>query len=148
MAKRATRGRGAEAEHAGSEQREAVGLFLALIDSLPDGILIADKYGRIVLANSQAQALFGYGPDEFLGKPVEILVPERMRKTYAQHRAEYERGPRGRTRPRFGTVGLRRDGSEFDAEISAVLGLSEVNVRVSIFRALKRLRSLIEEDTL
>lgn len=42
---------------------------------------------------------------------------------------------------------LKFEGELSYAEISAVLRLSEVNVRVSIFRALKRLRSLMEEDT-
>jgi len=43
-------------------------------------------------------------------------------------------------------LALKFEGELSYAEISAVLRLSEVNVRVSIFRALKRLRSLMEED--
>ncbi len=43
-------------------------------------------------------------------------------------------------------LSLKFEGELTYAEISTVLGLSEVNVRVSIFRALKRLRSLVEED--
>jgi len=43
-------------------------------------------------------------------------------------------------------LALKFEGELSYAEISRVLRLSEVNVRVSIFRALKRLRSLMEED--
>ena len=43
-------------------------------------------------------------------------------------------------------LSLKFEGELSYAEISRVLRLSEVNVRVSIFRALKRLRSLMEEE--
>ena len=43
-------------------------------------------------------------------------------------------------------LALKFEGELSYTEISRVLRLSEVNVRVSIFRALKRLRSLMEED--
>ncbi|MDP2675514.1 MAG: RNA polymerase sigma factor [Dehalococcoidia bacterium] len=43
-------------------------------------------------------------------------------------------------------LALKFEGELSYGEISRVLRLSEVNVRVSIFRALKRLRSLMEED--
>ncbi len=45
-------------------------------------------------------------------------------------------------------IALKFEGELSYAEISAVLGLSEVNVRVSIFRALKRLRRMMEEEAL
>jgi RNA polymerase sigma-70 factor (ECF subfamily) len=43
-------------------------------------------------------------------------------------------------------LALKFEGELSYAEISRVLKISEVNVRVSIFRALKRLRGLMEED--
>lgn len=42
-------------------------------------------------------------------------------------------------------LALKFDGELSYPEISRVLGLSEVNVRVSVFRALKRLRRLVED---
>ncbi len=44
-------------------------------------------------------------------------------------------------------LSLRFDGELSDAEISCVLNISKGNVRVSIFRALRRLRSLMVEET-
>ncbi len=43
-------------------------------------------------------------------------------------------------------LALKFDGELSDAEIGCVLKMSKVNVRVSIFRALRRLRSLMEEE--
>ena len=42
-------------------------------------MVIVGKDGRIVLVNAQTEKLFGYTRDELLGKPVELLVPERFR---------------------------------------------------------------------
>ena len=47
----------------------------ALMDSAPDGILILDPDGKIVLANDAAERLFGYARNELVGEPVEFLVP-------------------------------------------------------------------------
>jgi PAS domain S-box-containing protein len=66
-------------------------------DALPDGILVADEHGRIVLANQQLAVLSGYDPDELIGLPVETLVPARYRRAHQQHRAAFATAPR--TRP-------------------------------------------------
>ena len=36
-------------------------VFRALTESSPDGIVLADQEGRIILVNSQTEKLFGYG---------------------------------------------------------------------------------------
>jgi PAS domain S-box-containing protein len=93
--------------------------FRVLLDAAPDGIVIVDGEGRIVLTNRQAQALFGFTVDELLGARVEILLPEAYRAIHARHRAAYHEAPR--TRP-MGTgmelIARRKDGTEFPVEIS------------------------------
>src|SRR5262245_45502847 len=102
---------------AGLAAREA--MFRALLDAAPDGMVVVDREGRIVLANRQAEALFGVAGHELIGRPVEVLLPEAYRATHEEQRARYHAAPR--TRP-MGTglelLARRGDGSEFPVEIS------------------------------
>jgi protein-histidine pros-kinase len=53
--------------------------FRDLLESTPDGIVMTNSTGRIVLANSQAEKLFAYSPGELRGQLIEILLPQRFR---------------------------------------------------------------------
>jgi PAS domain S-box-containing protein len=78
-----------------------------------------DDKGRMVLVNSQTEALFGYAREDLLGEKVELLVPERFRGVHPDHRADYFKEPRTRAMGAgLELYGRRRDGSEFPAEIS------------------------------
>ena len=94
-------------------------MFRALLESAPDAMVIVNQAGTIVLVNAQAVRLFGYARAEMLGKPVELLVPQRYRDRHASHRGVYV----GAAHPRGMGAGLdlfgqRKDGSEFPVEIS------------------------------
>src|SRR5207248_248794 len=60
-----------------------------LLESTPDAIVIVNNTGRIVLANGQAEKLFGYDRIELRGKPVESLLPDRYRGGHVGHRSGY-----------------------------------------------------------
>ena len=91
----------------------------SLLESVPDAMIVADETGRIVHVNAVAVRLFGWPASELLGQPVEVLLPGRFRQVHQMHRAGYHTAPR--TRPMglgLDLSGLRKDGSEFAAEIS------------------------------
>lgn len=93
--------------------------FQDLLESTPDGIIMVNPMGRIVLSNSQAEMLFGYGHGELRGKPIEVLLPERYRGSHVGHRSNYFGQPRTRSMGAgLELYGLRKDGTEFPVEIS------------------------------
>jgi len=90
-----------------------------LIDALADGVVLADKGGRIMLANRRAAAMFGYQPDELIGEPVESLMPAGLRDGHRLDRAAYVLKPTARAMAdRAWLVGLRKDGTTIPITIT------------------------------
>ncbi len=89
------------------------------LEAAPDAMIIIDVSGRVVYANRQVSALFGYSHDEIIGQSVERLMPERFRNRHVGHRDGYF----GNVRVRPMGAGLelfgqRQNGGEFPIEIS------------------------------
>ena len=93
--------------------------FSDLLELTPDAIIMASPTGRIVLANSQAEKLFGYQPGELRGQLVEVLLPARYHGGHVAHRSNYFAQPRTRAMgDGMELFGVRKDGVEFPVEIS------------------------------
>ncbi len=91
----------------------------AFLDAAPDAMVIVDALGKIAFSNIEAEALFGYSRAELVGKPVEILLPERLRARHDSHVLRYFVAPRRRPMgPGLELFARRRDGTEFPVEIS------------------------------
>lgn len=101
-----------------TRRRREEQLFRGLLEAAPDAMVIVDGDGRIVLVNAQVERLFGYARAELVGRPVEMLVPERF-AAHTRFRAGYLHEPRTRPMGLAGNLTARRkDGSEFPVEIS------------------------------
>jgi PAS domain S-box-containing protein len=97
---------------------------------MPDAVVMVDSTGRIVLANSHAEQLFGYAAGELRACEIESLLPQRYRTAHAGHRANFFTVPS--VRPMGAGLqlyGLRKDGTEFPVEIS----LSPISAQAGTF---------------
>ncbi|MGH9553706.1 MAG: PAS domain S-box protein, partial [Terriglobales bacterium] len=96
--------------------------FRRLLEAAPDAMVIVDRAGRILLVNSQTDSMFGYGREELLNQPVEILIPEHFRQKHQQHREAYHGAPHSRPMGSgLELLGRRKDGGTFPVEISLSL---------------------------
>src|SRR5271168_1195989 len=112
----------ASAQGSSSQDGQASGKnenrFRQMVEAAPNAVVMIGVSGRIEMVNAQAERVFGYGRDEMLGRPVEMLVPERFRAHHPRLRDSFFADPRSRPmgagRDLFA---LRKDGSEFPVEI-------------------------------
>jgi PAS domain S-box-containing protein len=74
-----------------------------LIQAIGDAVVVADTGGAIVHWNPAATRLFGFTEDEALGRPLDLIIPERQR---ARHNEGYEKTVATGT-TRYGTSLLR-----------------------------------------
>lgn len=100
-----------------TRRKQAEEKFRLVVEASPNGIILVDEQGQIVLVNAQTEKLFGYAREELIGQPVDILVPTRFRNAHPSHRKEFMMAPEARAmgagRELFA---LRKDGSEFPVE--------------------------------
>ncbi len=89
----------------------------AILEGLPDAVVAAARDTRIVYVNVLAERLFGYQREELLGRPVQMLWPERLRERYARN-AELYFATENPLQFTTDVWGLRRDGTEFVGEMS------------------------------
>jgi PAS domain S-box-containing protein len=90
-----------------------------LLDNAPDGFIVINEAGVILLANQTVKPLFDYSPEELIGQNISMLIPERLRDAHVRHHQTYQQDPK--VRPMglgLKLFGRRRDGSEFPVEIS------------------------------
>lgn len=93
--------------------------FHGFLETAPDAVVIIDGNGVIALVNSQTEQLFGYGRAELLGRPLEMLMPERYRGSHFAQTRAYTADPRARPMGSgLDLFGMRKDGSEFPIDVS------------------------------
>jgi PAS domain S-box-containing protein len=83
-------------------------------DSTPDGILLVDPAGTILLVNARIEHDFGYAPAELIGQPVRRLLPEGVEPV---HTGAAGISPAPSNGARQEQAGTRKDGSSIAVEI-------------------------------
>ena len=94
-------------------------LYRRVVEDSPDALIFADPAGVIRVWNARAQALFGYAPDEAIGKSLDLIIPERLR---ARHWEGFDRTmATGKTRyagKLLAVPAIRKDGSSLSVEFT------------------------------
>ena len=94
--------------------------YRTLVRDTPDAIIYADAKGLIAFWNKGAERIFGFSDAEALGKPLDIIIPESLRK---RHRSGFEQTVHsGKSRYGAGDVlavpALRKDGTRISVEFT------------------------------
>ncbi len=87
----------------------------SIVETSDDAILSKTIHGKVLTWNAAAQRLFGYVPDEIIGRSIMLLVPEELRD---EERRILERVGRGEYVAHYETARLRRDGTPIQVSLS------------------------------
>jgi PAS domain S-box-containing protein len=98
--------------------RESEERFRLVVQSAPSAMIVVDKKGNMILANTLAEKLFGYSANELLGQPVELLIPQQFRETHNRLHQDYLAQPLAiAIGKRHSLYGLQKNGHEIPLEI-------------------------------
>jgi PAS domain S-box-containing protein len=101
-----------------TERKRADEKFRLAVESAPNAMVMVNEQGQIILANLQAEKLFGYSRAELESLPIESLVPDRFRASHPAYRQSYSARPVARAMGSGRDLFARRkDGTEFPVEI-------------------------------
>ena len=101
-----------------TERKHADERFRLAVEAAPNAMLMVGADRRITLVNRKAEDLFGYSREDFIGRPIEDIVPERFRQKHPEFVQGFLAKPKTRAmgagRELFGR---RKDGTEMPIEI-------------------------------
>jgi PAS domain S-box-containing protein len=114
-----------------TELRAANAYLAGILDIAEDAIVSVNGRQEIVLFNRGAEKTFGYQAADVLGKPLDMLIPERYGVTHRRDVDEFGRGPASARRmgERSEVYGRRADGGEFPADVT----ISKVSLDGDLF---------------
>ena len=95
----------------------------ALLEASAQGVIAVDGDGKIKIANDCTHQMFGYGPQELIGKYIDILMEDVLQHQYRLHKREFFSKPKAKILSDIPLNGRRKDGSVFPVQTS--IGISE-----------------------
>ncbi|HNP52370.1 MAG TPA: PAS domain S-box protein [Nitrosomonas nitrosa] len=100
------------------------------VEASPNGIVMTDHKGKIVMVNAATERFFGYARQELIGQPVEKLIPVRYHQKHPEYRQVYLKESQSRPMGHGNDLyGLRKNGQEFPVEV----GLNPVETEYGVF---------------
>ncbi len=106
-------------KRAATELAESEAHLRSVLETVPDAMVVIDRKGVMQSFSATAVRLFGYTPEEAIGRNVSLLMPEPYR---AQHDGYLHRYADTGEKRVIGTgrvvVGQRKDGTTFPMELS------------------------------
>ena len=92
-------------------------VFNVLFEAASEGIIVVDKTQTIVSSNMAADAMFGYEKGELVGKPLNVLIPQKYRGHHPEYFKDFlqdsEKRQMGHGRDLYG---IKKNGEEFPVE--------------------------------
>lgn len=123
-----------ELKSAEAQLKRGAAQLRSLIETTQDGVVFIDRAVRVVKYNPSAARIFGYGPDEVIGKEVSMLMPEAFAPEHDQHIEPDERTGEPHAIGRIRTVwGRRKSGERFPIELSVAELMADDDVRYAVF---------------
>ncbi len=108
----------------------------AMVEASPDALVMVDDHGVIELVNRQTEVLFGYDRIELLGRPVELLLPDRLARAHTAHRTRFRAAPEVRAMgSAMDLLARRADGTEIPVEVS--LSPMQLNGEMRVIAAVR-----------
>src|SRR5688572_16558427 len=91
----------------------------SLFENATEGIILTNKSGEMVLVNPAAEMMFNYNSLELIGRKIEILIPEKYRKSHIHLRQGFHNKPENRVMGHGRDLyGIKKNGEEFSVEVS------------------------------
>ncbi|MEN8790085.1 MAG: PAS domain S-box protein, partial [Flavobacteriaceae bacterium] len=93
-------------------------IFHLLSEAIIEGTIVVNQEFQIVSINGRAEVLFGYEPDELIGKSLSQIIPDKHRKIHEEHMTEFfDHGKQSRMAEGRVLCGLKKSGEEFPMEV-------------------------------
>jgi PAS domain S-box-containing protein len=106
-------------KRAEDELRRSEARHRVVVETASDAVVSIDEGGAIILANPATKRIFGYSPEELIGKPLTVLMPGAMGKRHEAGLKLYlETGARQLNWQGTEMAAMRANGEEFPAEVS------------------------------
>ena len=94
-------------------------IFNVLSEAISDGVIVVNQEHEVVSINGRAQLFFGYGAEELLGQPMNVLVPDQFKAIHQEHTTKYfEASKTGQMSDDKCLFGRRKSGEEFPITVN------------------------------